>query len=155
MVTLWLLLVAWPAEHDRVALPGVIERTHATVLDVARDPHPRSRAEALLARARARSALAADDHERVQALAGEVEALLQTLAAAGRRLQVPSVNEEDRTRARVRRGGRRVDEHTFDAVAVDTRDHGIIQNRFVGRNSRGRHEIEFRLPTSGAAITQW
>jgi hypothetical protein len=49
----------------------------------------------------------------------------------------------------------RVDEETFNRVAADKRDDGIIQNNVVGRKRRGFMEREYTVPTTGAAITEW
>ena len=59
-----------------------------------------------------------------------------------------------RTRG-VRAWGLRVDEATFERVAADKQDDGIIQNSVVGRKRRGVLEREYTVPTTGAAITEW
>jgi len=64
-------------------------------------------------------------------------------------------NEEDgRTRLQSK-WGLRVSEETFEAVAADKRDDGIIQGDIVGAKSVGQLDPEYRIPTSGAAITDW
>jgi hypothetical protein len=48
-----------------------------------------------------------------------------------------------------------VDEQTFERVARDKQDNGIIERDRFGQKSRGRLVPEYEMPTSGAAITQW
>jgi hypothetical protein len=81
--------------------------------------------------------------------------IVEAVAPNGERLQLPITSEEDgRTRA-VRTWGLRVDEATYDRVAADKRDDGIIQDNVVGRKRSGVLEREYTVPTTGAAITQW
>jgi hypothetical protein len=56
---------------------------------------------------------------------------------------------------RVKKWGLRVDERTFDAVANDKKDDGIIQRDSFGAKRRGALVPEYEMPTTGAAITQW
>jgi hypothetical protein len=70
-------------------------------------------------------------------------------------LRIPVTREEDgRTRA-VDTWGLRVDEATYNRIAADKRDDGIIQDDIVGRKRRGVLEREYTVPTTGAAITEW
>ncbi len=64
-------------------------------------------------------------------------------------------NEEDGRAHLVSSWGLRVDEDTFEAVAADKRDDGIIQDDIVGTKTRGRLDPEYRVRTTGAAITEW
>jgi hypothetical protein len=81
--------------------------------------------------------------------------IVEAVAPNGERLQLPITSEEDgRTRA-VRTWGLRVDEATYNRVAADKRDDGIIQDNVVGRKSRGVLERDYTVPTTGAAITDW
>ncbi|NNF40430.1 MAG: hypothetical protein HKN64_03555, partial [Woeseiaceae bacterium] len=47
------------------------------------------------------------------------------------------------------------DEQTFEAVANDKRDDGIVQNSTVGTKSVGQLDPDYRVPTTGATITEW
>jgi hypothetical protein len=68
---------------------------------------------------------------------------------------LPITSEEDgRTRA-VRAWGVRVDEVTFNRVAADMQDDGIIQDAVVGAKRRGELDARYSIPTTGAAITEW
>jgi hypothetical protein len=64
-------------------------------------------------------------------------------------------NEEDGRFYTVRKWGVRVDEATFEAVAADKRDDGIVQDYVLGAKSAGELDAEYVVPTSGATITQW
>jgi hypothetical protein len=64
-------------------------------------------------------------------------------------------NEEGGRLQQVTKWGIRVDEETFESVAADKRDDGIIQDYVVGRKEAGRIEPEYRIPTSGGTITEW
>ena len=81
--------------------------------------------------------------------------IVEAIAPDGRALQLPITSEEDgRTRA-VRQWGLRVDEQTYNRVAADKQDDGIIQDNIVGAKSRGELDVEYTVPTTGAAITEW
>ncbi len=64
-------------------------------------------------------------------------------------------NEEDGRVYEVRKWGVRVDGATFEAVAADKRDDGIIEDYVLGTKSAGKLEPDYRVPTSGATITEW
>lgn len=64
-------------------------------------------------------------------------------------------NEEDGRLYDVTKWGIRVDEETFEGVAADKKDDGIIQDYVVATKETGRLEPEFRIPTTGATITEW
>lgn len=71
-------------------------------------------------------------------------------------LILPVVSEESGKRSDVDKWGIRVDMRTFNAVAADKRDDGIIQENIVGDKPAGyllpRYNISI---TEGATITQW
>jgi hypothetical protein len=81
--------------------------------------------------------------------------IVEAVAPNGEALRLPITNEEDGRTRGVRTWGLRVDEGTFNRVAADKRDDGIIQNNVVGRKRRGVLEPEYTVPTTGAAITEW
>ena len=70
-------------------------------------------------------------------------------------LKVPIVNEETGKTELVDAWGLRVDKATFESVAADKQDDGIIQADLVGHKAAGRLEPDYRLRTTGAAITDW
>lgn len=81
--------------------------------------------------------------------------IVEAVAPSGRILRVPITNEEDGITRNVTAWGVRVDEETFEAVAADKRDDGIIQGDVVGTKPAGRLTPEFVVPTAGGEITEW
>lgn len=81
--------------------------------------------------------------------------IVEPVAPRGGALRVPITSEEDGRTRTVRAWGLRVDEATYNRVAADKRDDGIIQNASVGQKRRGVLEREYTVPTTGAAITEW
>ena len=81
--------------------------------------------------------------------------IVEAVTANGSILERRVRNEEDGRYYSVRKWGVRVDEETFEAVAADKRDDGIIQDFVLGAKTAGRLEADYLVPTSGATITQW
>jgi hypothetical protein len=81
--------------------------------------------------------------------------IVEAIAPNGNALTLPIRSEEDGRTRRVRLFGLRVDEGTFERVAADKRDDGIIQNAAVGAKRRGELEVDYTVPATGAAITEW
>ena len=81
--------------------------------------------------------------------------IVEAVDAGGNVLRRRVRNEEDGRVHDVRKWGVRVDEATFEAVAADKRDDGIIGDHVLGTKSVGKLEPEYRVPTSGATITEW
>lgn len=81
--------------------------------------------------------------------------IVEAVAPSGGVLTVPVLNEEDGQTRLVSKWGIRVSEETFEAVAADKRDDGIIQSRIVGTKPVGRVTPEYRVPTAGGTITDW
>ncbi len=81
--------------------------------------------------------------------------VVEAVAPNGQVLALPIRSEEDgRTRV-VKKWGLRVDEATYDRVAADARDDGIIEQRVVGAKRRGELDPDYSIATTGAAITSW
>jgi hypothetical protein len=81
--------------------------------------------------------------------------IVEAVTPDGQALRLPIKSEEDgRTRA-VRAWGLRVDQATFERVAADQRDDGIIQDTVVGAKRRGELDAQYTVPATGAAITEW
>jgi hypothetical protein len=91
----------------------------------------------------------------VNAAARNYYIVVEPIDVRGDVLTVPVENEETGKTARVSKWGLRVDESTFNAVANDKKNDGIIQRDRVGAKRRGALVPEYELPTTGAAITQW
>jgi hypothetical protein len=81
--------------------------------------------------------------------------IVEALAQNGRALALPIRSEEDGQTRRVSRWGLRVDEDTFQRIAADKRDDGIIQQAVVGRKRRGELDPRYSVATTGAAILEW
>mgnify|MGYP001827402718 FL=1 len=81
--------------------------------------------------------------------------IVEAVAADGRPLQVPVVNEESGRTERVSLWGLRVEEDVFRRIAADKQDDGIIQRREFGVKRSGQLQPDYRIPTTGAAITRW
>ena len=81
--------------------------------------------------------------------------IVEAVDPTGRVLTVPVTNEENGKTERVSSWGLRVDEETFERVARDKKDNGILERDRFGYKQRGDLAPEYEMPTSGAAITQW
>lgn len=81
--------------------------------------------------------------------------IIEAVRPDGERETLSISSEEDGVTRSVRRWGIRVDELTFESVAADKQDDGIIQNNVVGRKRRGSLEPEFAIPTLGGQILEW
>ncbi|MEJ2287448.1 MAG: DUF6384 family protein [Deinococcales bacterium] len=81
--------------------------------------------------------------------------IVEAVGPEGEIVPVSVRNEETGATETVTRWGLRVDEPTFQAVARDKQDDGIIQNDAIGAKLRGALEARYSVPTSGAAITRW
>ncbi len=82
--------------------------------------------------------------------------IVEAIDKGNKVLTLPVTNEESGQRSHVDKWGVRVDARTFNAVAADKRDDGIIQKNIVGEKPTGyllpRYNISI---TDGATITQW
>ena len=81
--------------------------------------------------------------------------IVQAIDRSGNVVEVPIQNEETGATNTVRAWGLRVDERTFEVVAEDKLDDGIIQNNVVGEKERGVLMPDYTVPTSGGTITAW
>ena len=81
--------------------------------------------------------------------------IVEAIAPSGDVRSVRIENEEDGRYRTVSKWGLRVSEETFEQVAADKRDDGIIQDDVVGSKEIGYLEPTFRVPTGGATITEW
>lgn len=81
--------------------------------------------------------------------------IVEAIGAGGRPVAVPVRNEETGKIERVERWGLRVDQATFERVGADKADDGILQDDLLGSKAPGEVQPNYRVPTSGAAITEW
>lgn len=81
--------------------------------------------------------------------------IVEAVAADGRVIKVPVTSEEDRRTKTVDKWGLRVDKKTFEKVARDKQDNGIIERDRVGYKSPGYLEPKYEVDTEGGAISEW
>jgi hypothetical protein len=81
--------------------------------------------------------------------------IVEAIDPTGRVLTIPITNEETGKTERVTEWGLRVDKETFEQVARDKQDNGIIEHDRFGYKNRGYLVPKYEMRTSGAAITQW
>ena len=81
--------------------------------------------------------------------------IVEALGTDGRKMVLPIRNEETGTIETVDKFGVRVPQATFDAVAADKRDDGIIQKNRYGAKRRGTLAVEYDMPFEGGMITRW
>lgn len=81
--------------------------------------------------------------------------IVEAIDPTGRVLRVPITSEETGKTERVAKWGLRVDEATFQRVARDKQDNGIIERDRFGYKERGHLVPKYDIPTTGGAITDW
>lgn len=81
--------------------------------------------------------------------------IVEAVTPTGQISAVPIRSEEDGKTRSVTIWGVRVSESTFEAVAADKRDDGIIQGDVIGMKAVGRVEPDYLIDTTGATITEW
>jgi hypothetical protein len=81
--------------------------------------------------------------------------IVEAVTPAGEIIPVSIRNEEDGSIQQKTMWGLRVSEVVFEAVVADKRDDGIIQDDIVGTKQVGVLDPEYRVPTTGATITNW
>ena len=81
--------------------------------------------------------------------------IVEAINSKNQAIELPILSEEDNQRKVVKKWGLRVDRDTFNRVADDKRDDGIIQNNIVGEKQRGVLTPIYRINTNGKAITDW
>ncbi len=81
--------------------------------------------------------------------------LVEAVDPTGRVLPVPIRNEETRETETVDIWGLRVDEKTFNAIARDKQDDGIVDRDRFGYKVRGALVPRYEMSTTGGAITRW
>jgi len=81
--------------------------------------------------------------------------IVEAIGPDGNPVKVPIRSEETGKTETVSTWGLRVDEQVFNRIARDKQDDGIVQDRQFGVKKSGYLEPEYRIPTTGAAITSW
>jgi len=81
--------------------------------------------------------------------------VVEAIGPEGTALAQRITSEEDGSTRTVTQWAVRVPEATYNAVAADKQDDGIVENDIIGEKPRGQLEIEYRMPVLGGAITEW
>ena len=81
--------------------------------------------------------------------------IVEAIAPDGRKLSLPIRNEETGETSVVDKFGVRVPQATFEAVAADKRDDGIVQKNRFGVKRRGTLAVDYLMPFDGGMITKW
>ncbi len=81
--------------------------------------------------------------------------IVEAIAPDGSKLSLPIRNEEDGVTTTVTKFGMRIPQATYDAIAQDKRDDGIVQRNRFGVKRRGLLEPEYLMPFDGGTITSW
>ncbi len=81
--------------------------------------------------------------------------VVEPIGADGRSLTMPVTNEEDGRSYNINAWGQRVPQVTFDAVARDKDDNGIIENRILGTKARGELDPRYTMSVLPGAVTSW
>ncbi|TBW35987.1 hypothetical protein EYW49_15205 [Siculibacillus lacustris] len=81
--------------------------------------------------------------------------VVEAVGADGRVQPRSITNEEDQTTTTVTKWGQRVPQSTYDTVARDKQDDGIIQMTRLGEKRRGDVDVRWTLPVQTGAITKW
>lgn len=81
--------------------------------------------------------------------------IVEAIDGNNKALMLPVLNEETGKRSQVDKWGIRVDYKTFNQVAADKQDDGIIQGNIVGEKRVGYLSPDYRIATTGATITGW
>ena len=89
------------------------------------------------------------------ALAKNYYIIVEPISPAGAKVRLPVRNEETGVTDVVEKFGVRVPQATFDAVAADKRDDGIVQKNRFGVKRRGTLAVEYLMPYDGGMITKW
>ena len=81
--------------------------------------------------------------------------VVEPITATGAKLKLPIRNEETGATDVVDKFGVRVPQATFDSVAQDKRDDGIVQKNQFGVKRRGTLAVDYKMPFDGGMITKW
>nr|PZN76639.1 MAG: hypothetical protein DIU57_17220 [Pseudomonadota bacterium] len=81
--------------------------------------------------------------------------VVEPITPDGRRLSLPVRDEVTGETQTVSQFGVRVPRETYEAVAEDKRQHGIVQRNEFGVKRRGRTQVEYLMPFEGGTVTSW
>ena len=81
--------------------------------------------------------------------------IVEAVTPEGRTLSLPILSEETGRTETVNVWGQRVPQSTFDAVARDKRDDGIVQDNTLGEKPRGTLDVRYTMGAQPGRITDW
>ena len=81
--------------------------------------------------------------------------IVEAFAPDGQKLSLPIRNEETGVVETVSKFGVRVPEATYESVARDKGDDGIVQKNRFGVKRRGVLTVDYQMPFDGGFITRW
>jgi len=81
--------------------------------------------------------------------------IVEAITPQGEKLSLPIRNEETGGVETVSKFGVRVPQDTFETVARDKRDDGIVQKNRFGEKRRGTLAVNYEMPFEGGFITRW
>lgn len=81
--------------------------------------------------------------------------VVEAVTADGKRLALPVVSEEDGKVQTVTVWGLRVPPEVYEKVRMDKERDGIVDERIVGLKRPGHLTPQYRIQTTGGAITAW
>lgn len=81
--------------------------------------------------------------------------IVEAIGADGKAIPRTIVSEENQVKKTVTIWGQRVPQATYDGVARDKQDDGIIQNDRLGEKRRGEVDVRWAMPVEAGAITEW
>lgn len=81
--------------------------------------------------------------------------IVEAIGPDGRALPRAITSEENQATKTVTLWGQRVPKATYDRVAADKQDDGIIQASRLGEKRRGELDVRWTLPAEAGTITEW
>ena len=81
--------------------------------------------------------------------------IVEAVDAKNNSVELDVVSEESNSRKKTSTWGLRVNQQTFQSIAADKQDDGIIQGNRIGKKEIGFLVPKFSIPTTGATITDW
>lgn len=81
--------------------------------------------------------------------------IVEAVTPSGDALKMPITSEEDGTVATVDKWGVRVPKPTYDKVAADKSDDGIVEDNILGEKPRGSLAPVYEMDVLPGAITSW
>lgn len=81
--------------------------------------------------------------------------IVEAIGPDGKAIPRAVTSEENQTTKTVTIWGQRVPQATFDRVAADKRDDGIIENADLGEKRRGELAVKWNMPAEAGTITEW